>query len=717
MNAVLDAALAYAGRGMLVHPIRAGEKEPASPHGFKDATRDPDTIRAWFANSPRLNVAFATGAASGRWVLDADAGSADTLLDWERDYGGLPDTPLLQTGRGGRQWHFLNPPDLVIPSRVKFATGVDTRGEGGYALLPPSVTEKAYTWLTEGDPALAPSWLIDLVLGRQASPTGLLDEITIEASTLAGAPGAPEGERHAQACRLIGCEIARGTEPTTILTDALAWAKRCRPPMQVDEITGIVGRLLAKQKAKPAATGTENLEDLELPPAEPWPSPPMIALRHGILGEIMPRLEPATEADPVALLTTLLVAFGNAAGRGPHALVSGATRHGVNLFAGITGRSGKGRKGSGLDLALRPLRDADPKWVEDRIVSGLASGEGLVHAVRDPVTRMEPIREGREVVDYGPVVVDPGVEDKRLLVVESELGAALRASRREQSTLSPMLRLAWDGSKLKTLSKNSPETATDPHVSLIGHIVVEELRKLMSDADIYGGLANRFLWILSRRSRLLPDGGDLDDLGDLTPRLAALLAQAKATGRMRRTPAAADLWRHEYARLTSVPETGIVGAALGRGEAITLRLSLLMAILAGRREVDEPDLRAAIDLWDYGAASARLIFGGKSDTPLDARVLAVIRAQAGIGRSAIARALGGKVPARELVDALGRLRDTGAITATTTRTGGRPAETWAVVVPEAAGEPGKDVRSPGDPLLTSFHGYHAPAQGLERRVL
>ncbi len=714
---VLDAALAYAGRGMLVHPIRTRSKEPASPHGFKDATADPARIRAWFERSPDLNVAFATGSGSGRWVLDADAGSADTLLDWERDHGGLPDTPLLQTGRGGRQWHFLNPPGLVIPSRVKFAPGIDTRGEGGYALLPPSVTEKAYTWLVEGDPVEAPSWLIALVHGRQATPTGLLDEITIQASTLVDAPGAPAGERHATACRLVGCEIARGTDPAEILTAALAWASRCRPTMPADEITGIVARLLTKNKAKSAATVTDSLEDLELPPAEPWPSPPMIALRHGILGDLMPRLEPATEADPVALLTTFLTAFGNAAGRGPHAMVSGATRHGINLFAGIVGRSGKGRKGSGLDLALMPIREGDPAWAADRLASGLASGEGIVHAIRDPIVKNEPIREGKNIVDYAPVVVDEGVADKRLLVVESELGAALRACRREQSTLSPMLRLAWDGGKLRTLSKNSPEVATDPHVSLIGHIVVEELRKLMSDADVYGGLANRFLWILSRRSRLLPDGGELDDLGDLPARIAALLAQAKATGRMRRTPAASSLWAHEYARLTTVPENGIVGAALGRGEAITLRLSMLMAILAGRQSIDEPDLRAAIDLWEYGAASARIIFGGKADTPLETRVLAVVRAQPGIGRSAIARALGGKVPARELVDALGRLRDAGTITATETRTGGRPAETWAVVVPEAAGEPGKEVISPDAPLITSFHGYHAPAAGLERRVL
>ncbi len=713
MNQILDAALAYAARGLHVHPIRSRSKEPASPHGFKDATTDEATIRAWFERSPDLNVAFATGQKSGRWILDVDEGGADTLLDWDRDHGGLPDTPLHRTGGGGRQYHFDNPPGLVIPSRVRFAPGIDTRGEGGYALLPPSVTETAYTWLREGDPAPAPSWLVDLVCGRQNADTGLLDEITIQATTFADAPGAPEGQRHATACRLIGSEIARGTEPAAILNEALAWGSRCRPPMPVEEITGIVGRLLAKERSKPAAGAADNLEELELPPAEPWPAAPTIALRHGVVGEFLDRIGPATEADPVALLTTFLVAFGNAAGRGPHALVSGATRHGVNVNAGIVGRSGKGRKGSGLDLALMPLRDADPDWAKDRIASGLASGEGIVHAIRDPVVRNEPIREGKQIVDYAPVVVDEGIADKRLLVVESELGAALRACRREQSTLSPMLRLAWDGGKLRTLSKNSPETATDPHVSVIGHIVVEELRKLMSDADVYGGLANRFLWILSRRSRLLPDGGELEGLGDLTPRITVLLAQARTTGRMRRTSAAAKLWAHEYGRLTTVPETGIVGAALGRGEAITLRLSILYALLAGRREIDEADLLAAIDLWDYAAASTRLIFGAASDTPLETRILSVVRAQPGIGRSAIARALGGKIPAKELLTGLARLRDAGTITATTTRTGGRPAETWAAVVPE---EPGKEVRSPSD-LLTSFHGYHAPAAGLERRVL
>jgi hypothetical protein len=52
------------------------------------------------------------------------------------------------------------------------------------------------------------------------------------------------------------------------------------------------------------------------------------------------------------------------------------------------------------------------------VVGGLSSGEGLIHAVRDPVEKQEPIRErgSRAVTGYETVVADPGVADKRLLV-------------------------------------------------------------------------------------------------------------------------------------------------------------------------------------------------------------------------------------------------------------------------------------------------------------
>jgi hypothetical protein len=701
-----------------VHPLSPKAKHPASPHGFADATTDEATIREWFASNPTRNLGIATGSVSGVWVLDCDDGSQATLLDWDRDHGGLPDTPTVRTGGGGRHYVFSQPPGISIPSRVKFAQGCDTRGDGGYVVAPPSIHEsgRAYEWLVEGDPVAAPQWLLDLVLGRRVGDT--VDEIEIQPNGLADAPGAPKGRRFDAACRLIGTEIARGTDELVILREATAWAARCTPPVPEEHIVQIVGDLLRKDRARPRVAATVaadgGIDEIDLPPPMPWPAAPALALRHGIVGEFLDRVSPATEADPVAIAITFLVAFGNAAGREPHAVVGG-TRHGTNEFAVVVGQSGKGRKGTANDLSLLPFRAADPAWAEERIVSGLTSGEGIIHAVRDPVTKVEPVREGRTIIDYAPTVVDAGEPDKRLLVIETELGSALRASRREQSTLSPILRAAWDGGTLRTLAKNSGEKATAPHVSLVGNVTVEELRRLTSDTDVYGGLFNRILWTLAKRSRLLPDGGDLDDLGEMNARVASLLNKARSVGRMRRSPAARDLWADAYARLTTVPESGILGAVLGRGEAHALRLSLLFALVAGRATVEEADLLAAIDLYDFCAASARIIFASATDTPLDARLVSIIRTTPGIGRTAIHKALGGRTAAREIVAALGRLRDAGAIVATVTRTAGRPAETWA---PAGVATSAKEERSPrgsGDHLLSSFFDPTPSTNGMIRR--
>ena len=708
MNHVLESALAYATRGWQVLPIVRGSKVPATAHGFHDATTDEAQIRQWFEASPTLNIAMATGRASAVWVLDLDAGSQDSILDWA-EFGGLPETLAAMTGSGNRHLFFKNPPELTVKSRVKFATGCDTRGEGGYAVLPPSITAKPYAWLNDNEPLFAPDWLLRLVTGKQQD----LDFVEICASGLADAPGASAGSRHSMACSLVGKELARGTDPTVLLGLALEWAKRCSPPMEDEELLNIVKRLIAKHKDSSATAIADDLESLALPPAEPWPSLPSVALRHGVIAEFLDRVLPCTEADPVALVVALLVAFGNAVGRSPHSMVGGATRHGVNEFCVIVGQTGKGRKGTGLDVSLRPVRESDPEWAADRIVSGLTSGEGIIHAVRDAVTKTEPVRDRGSIVDYEVVVVDPGVVDKRLLVIETELGSSLRACRREQSTLSPILRAAWDAGSLRVLAKHAGEKATDPHVSLIGNITVEELKRLTSEVDVFGGLFNRVLWCLSKRSKLLPDGGELRGVKPLMNRIAELIEVAKTVGIMRRTAKAKTLWAKEYGRLTTVHEVGVVGGVLGRGEAHSLRLSMLMALLAGHAAVDENDLRAGIDLYDYCAASARVIFGGAGacETPLDARVIAAIRATTGIGRSGIHRALGGKVLGRDLVGSLARLRDSGAIVAVSLKTGGRPAEAWSLAGEQA---PSKDVISLPPTLLTSSFG---PAPAIIRRTI
>jgi putative DNA primase/helicase len=69
----------------------------------RDATDSPDVITRWFGQTyPFGNLAIATGATSGLLVIDVDRGGEETLVEFERQLGKLPDTVTCLTGGGGR---------------------------------------------------------------------------------------------------------------------------------------------------------------------------------------------------------------------------------------------------------------------------------------------------------------------------------------------------------------------------------------------------------------------------------------------------------------------------------------------------------------------------------------------------------------------------------------------------------------------------------------
>jgi hypothetical protein len=110
-----------------------------------------------------------------------------------------------------------------------------------------------------------------------------------------------------------------------------------------------------------------------IPAPTGWPAAPDRAVYHELLGEIVSRIAPNTEADPIAILTQLLVSFGAAVGRGAYFQVE-ATRHHGNEYMCLVGDSARGRKGSSWDHVRRLIIDADPS-LEPRILTGLSSGE------------------------------------------------------------------------------------------------------------------------------------------------------------------------------------------------------------------------------------------------------------------------------------------------------------------------------------------------------
>ncbi len=238
---------------------------------------------------------------------------------------------------------------------------------------------------------------------------------------------------------------------------------------------------------------------------------------HGPLGAYVRTIEPHTEADPHAILVQLHVLMGNVMGR--HAYFRHENDvHYTNMFAVIVGPTAKGRKGVALGQALRLLVAIDPGWKRSRVVSGLSSGEGVIFHVRDAT-------DG-----------DLGVDDKRLMVTETEFASVLKVMKREGNNLSPTLRQAWDSATLRVLTRNNPLSAQGAHVSITGHVTVEEVQRHLTETEMANGFANRFLWVVARRSKLLPEGGRADriDWAPLLQQFQEAMRFASKAGEIRR---------------------------------------------------------------------------------------------------------------------------------------------------------------------------------------
>src|SRR5512146_3344026 len=113
MNDFLEQALACADRNWYVFPLRPGSKEPATPHGFKDATIQRGEIQAWWASIPEANLGLACGQ-SGLTVIDIDTYRGG-MREWERLKFEAP-TRISRTGGGGVHLIYQTPLNVAVKS-------------------------------------------------------------------------------------------------------------------------------------------------------------------------------------------------------------------------------------------------------------------------------------------------------------------------------------------------------------------------------------------------------------------------------------------------------------------------------------------------------------------------------------------------------------------------------------------------------------------------
>lgn len=352
----------------------------------------------------------------------------------------------------------------------------------------------------------------------------------------------------------------------------------------------------------------------------------------------------------------------------------------MNLFCALVGETAGSRKGVSIGRVKQvfktvtpPPRPAGPidtsePWVAMRFKSGLSTGEGLIWHLRDPIpSRQEKVED------------DPGVADKRMCLIEPEFASMLKVMNRPGNTLSPTIRRAWDGDYvLETLVKRQPAKATGAHVSIIGHISREELRRYLHQTEAAAGFANRFLWVVARRSKFLARGGNLptEELDALAARMARAVDFARGVDEIDLDPDARSLWFEIYPKL-SAGRSGMFGAVTARAEAQVMRLACISALMNSRSMVSLRDLNGALAIWKYCEDSARHIWGDALGDPEADKILRALRVhENGVTRTEIRDLFQRNRTEEEIERALGVLRERGLARSMEAESGGRPTQRW-----------------------------------------
>ncbi|MFZ3333965.1 MAG: hypothetical protein WA197_25265 [Candidatus Acidiferrales bacterium] len=355
--------------------------------------------------------------------------------------------------------------------------------------------------------------------------------------------------------------------------------------MQPDQIDAANKRLVREIASIAGFRVVEPVESRE------WPQEMASDAFIGLPGDFVRLVAPNTEADPVALLGNFLVGTGVLFGREAYAFADGSKHYPVESLL-VTGQTGSGRKGTATGRVMPVLEAIEENFSSQHVLSGLSSGEGLIKGI-------SPAEDA--------IVLPSDV--RRFLALLPEFASLLTVMKREGNTLSSILREAWDCRRLRVLTRKEPLDVDGVNLSIIAHVTPEELLNNLTATDRCNGFANRFLILLVRRSKFLPEGGSEVNLSPIVTRLHAAVEAAKGRGLIARDSAARSLWANEYERITRTRD-GIRGALCGRAEAHVLRLSLLYALLDSANAIRPEHLTAALSFWEFCERSIEHLFGG-----------------------------------------------------------------------------------------------------------
>ncbi len=228
---LLDWALYYRKLGWCVLPT-GSNKRPLLPKWAKYQKEHPtdEEIQKWFTHPKTKGIAVVTGSISGVVVLDIDEGADTSGLT-------LPPTAVAKTGGNGTHRYFkITQGKSLKNSAGKIREHIDFRGDGGIAILPPSLhpSGNKYEWIEGLSPeeieiADIPAWLVEQITSDNSQKQDFSKIVE----------GVAEGSRNQSAAVLAGkllSYLPKKEWEATGWTIFLALNQNNKPPLPYREL-------------------------------------------------------------------------------------------------------------------------------------------------------------------------------------------------------------------------------------------------------------------------------------------------------------------------------------------------------------------------------------------------------------------------------------------------------------------------------------------------
>ncbi len=246
---ILEAALDYQSRGFSVIPVGNDKKPLINWKEYQNKRATPEQIKEWLEKYPAMNIAIVTGKISGIVVIDIEKDGSSQ---------GYPPTVTAKSGGGGIHLYYKHP-GYEVPNGARVKELTDIRGDGGYVLAAPSVSDKGeYEWIISPDDSDFSEWPVEIT--KIASFKEDKDKKWLIAKN-----GVSEGSRNDSAASMAG-KIISSMDPE--LWEILGWEQieiwnsNNTPPLSERELRNVWNSIkrLHVQSNKTQARNTSQVK-------------------------------------------------------------------------------------------------------------------------------------------------------------------------------------------------------------------------------------------------------------------------------------------------------------------------------------------------------------------------------------------------------------------------------------------------------------------------